>query len=259
MNGKLLVGFQVARNEGKRLEERQMLDGVQVDLREQAKQAAKWFNGSATWMPLARALAKIKDVKTHREWGFSSFSAYVEDDLDLKKNVASELVLAYTYLAFRHDECLEQNSSAAEHIPSYANIVILARKAPRLPESVVDILDQQLFAGTIKRKILKEAIEKELSRFAEAVKEVEESDEAQDHRQDYAEQHTRPHPQEVYGALTTFYEAIDLKALWDEIILVFEDWGEANMHGRRQLLGQLRVLIDQLEEIKQKLELGLVS
>jgi hypothetical protein len=128
---------------GKRMSIQLITEHAPLDLRDRARRAAQWFNGSATWMPLALALKEIKQQKAYREWGFSSFSAYVEAELDLPRSTASELTLACEYLVFRHPEYLKPESSAAEQTPSYANIVILARHVDRLTEGVVETFDRR--------------------------------------------------------------------------------------------------------------------
>ena len=63
-----------------------------TDVRDRAKRAAQWFNASETWIPLALTLREVRNRKAYRVWNFSSFSVYVEDELDLPKSVSSELL-----------------------------------------------------------------------------------------------------------------------------------------------------------------------
>jgi hypothetical protein len=234
-----------------------LTDHAPLELRARGALAAKWFNASKTWLPLARALAEIRVAKTWHAWGFRSFRAYVEEDLDLRKNVSSELVLACKYLTFHHPECAREDGSAAEHIPSYANIVILARQVGRLQEDVVEQLDQRLFAGSIKRKTLKEEIEKELTCIAEAKMPIEVHAGSADYHPEQAGQNGRSDLldfQELISSLDDFYKAIDLEALWEAIRQVFDGREEASIDERRQLIGRLRELLDRLEALKGELE-----
>lgn len=85
-----------------------------VGLRKETAQAAQRFNSSQNWIPLALALREVKQQRAYRAWGFRSFSSYVENELDVRKNVASELMSAHEYLSFRHREYLDATGSAAE-------------------------------------------------------------------------------------------------------------------------------------------------
>jgi hypothetical protein len=207
------------------------------NVRERAIRAAKWFNIPASWMPLAVALKEIKQHKVYQVWGFRSFSAYVEGELDIRKNTAAEIMLAYEYLMGHHPE-----SSAAEHLPSYANLTLLARAAAKLPEDVVANLDEMLFAGNMKRKALKEAIDKALRVAPE------------DARAPSTASVERQAPdQDLLDALLEFYQTTDLDILEEEINVVFDDWGTDNIAERRQLVTRLHELLEALQDIRARL------
>ncbi len=215
------------------------------DLRKRARGAAQWFNGSETWVPLARVLTEIKAGKVFRAWGFRSFSRYVQDELDLTKSGASELVLAYNYTGFHHPERLEK-SSAAEHfpIPTYTTVAMLARQVTRLSDDVMEVLDTALFAGTLKRPGLKEAIRKALPQQQTSTDPtVMDSSEGNAELQQESRRPT--------DALQSFLGFLDVEVLRDQVTLVFDGWAEAAISERRQLFVRLIALLDQLEAIQQ--------
>lgn len=203
---------------------------VPTDLRERAMRAAKWLNASETWRPLALVLAEIKEKKAYRAWHFSSLAAFAEQELDLSKSVVSELLRSHQYLAHRHPEYLGPESSAAE-LPSYSTIAILARNVAKLPEEMIETLDTALFAGTIKRPALKEAIRKALPQQPAAEPQQE--------------------PSEPIGVLQTLLETLDVAALREQITTIFDSWEEAPITDRHQLFSRLIALLDQLQVIKQ--------
>jgi hypothetical protein len=208
-----------------------------IALRDQARRAAQRFNSSATMMPLAIALKQIKQQKVYQVWGFRSFSAYVEGELDIRKNTAAEIMLAYEYSMGLHPE-----SSAAEHLPSYVNLILLARAAAKLPEDVVANLDEMLFAGNMKRKALKEAIDKAL-RVAPEDARAPSTASVERHAPD----------QNLLDALLEFYQTTDLDILEEEINVVFDDWGTDNIAERRQLITRLHELLEALQDIRARL------
>jgi len=207
--------------------------------------AAQWFDSSELWLPLARILSDIRSRNAYRVWGFKSFTRYIEDELDLSKSTVSEVLRAYQYLGFLHPECLAENSSAAERIPNYTKIAMLARQRPRLSEETAQAIDGALFGGALKRSALKQAIRQEvLAAYREP---------PPDNAAEVDPQPDAPSQQDhgvLIESLQSFYQAFDLQALREQITAVIDGWQDVTGTERLQLHGRLLGLIDRLEALK---------
>ena len=118
----------------------------------------------ASWFPdLGELLYKVKNDRLYRSWSdkngnkFRSFTKYSEHDLHICSSVASDIVLAYGYIATHHKKMIENFPSDGK-IPGYNDIVILLRAKNKISDNDFESIDKMLFNDQIGRDKLRKRL-----------------------------------------------------------------------------------------------------
>lgn len=105
-----------------------------------------------SWLELARYLAEVNQNGEYREWGYTSFEAYAQHELHLKRDTALKLLRSYTFLASHERPILDVHEGGGGGggpvpLPSFQALDILAqaRENPNLPERDYHELREQVF------------------------------------------------------------------------------------------------------------------
>ncbi len=115
----------------------------------------------ASWVELARHLARVKGEGLFEEWGYATFEAYCSRELRIKKATAQKLVMSYGFLEKHEPEVLE-NPEQAQRAPAFEVVQVLsqAEEQGQLDDQAYREVREKLWErpvdpGEIKRELAK--------------------------------------------------------------------------------------------------------
>lgn len=101
-------------------------------VRDHTLQCAKNFKTS--WVDLGRALYTVWKDKLYKTWNYSTFDAYTQKEINIRKLTALKLLRSYFFLEKEEPQYLKEEfneSAGPASIPSYESIDILRRAKGR--------------------------------------------------------------------------------------------------------------------------------
>lgn len=127
-----------------------------------------------SWVHLAKHLAHVRNAGAYREWGFRTFEAYAQHELNLRRDTCQKLVRSYDFLNSHERPLLDQaeraplpGDPAYDHgelvpLPNFQALDILAeaRQNPNLSEDDYQDIRDQVFredpAAAAVKKLIRE-------------------------------------------------------------------------------------------------------
>ena len=95
-------------------------------IRYRALESAKNFKTS--WIELGRALYSVWKDKAYKEWGYTTFDAYTQKEIGIKKATAMKLLKSYYFLEKEEPVYLQKENSESKSpasVPSYESVNLL--------------------------------------------------------------------------------------------------------------------------------------
>jgi len=94
-------------------------------LREQTKKIAHAHK--ASWLKLAEYLKQVYEGKHYKAWGFLTFAAYCEKELELKQSQISKMIKSYDFLEEEAPAVVKavHDESAEKVVPNYESLNML--------------------------------------------------------------------------------------------------------------------------------------
>ncbi|MFO0692836.1 MAG: hypothetical protein U0230_04720 [Polyangiales bacterium] len=100
--------------------ERQGADGLRLELVKRAR------NFKRTWLEMAEALVRVRNLASYREWGYEDFHAYCSIELQLKRATVDKLTMSYSALE-QHAPNVLLRDGLAQPIPPVDAVDYFAR------------------------------------------------------------------------------------------------------------------------------------
>jgi hypothetical protein len=119
-------------------------------LRRHVLESARNFKSS--WVELGRSLYSVFKNKSYKEWGFSTFDAYTQKEIGIKKPTAMKLLRSYYFLEKEEPSYLKKDYSEsleAAKLPGYEAVDLLrkAKEKKALDEEDYSRIKQDIFSG----------------------------------------------------------------------------------------------------------------
>ncbi len=125
-------------------------EGSSEEIRAHTLQCAKNFKTS--WVELGRALYAVSKDKLYRNWGYTTFDAFVTKEINIRKLTAMKLLRSYYFLEKEEPQYLKdeyEETADASSVPSYEAIDVL-RLAKN--KKTLDNADYQKFKASVLQK-----------------------------------------------------------------------------------------------------------
>lgn len=130
--------------------EQKMRDMDEASLRRHILENTKSFKTS--WVELGRALYSVWRDKLYKEWGYSTFDAYVAKEIGIRKQTGMKLLRSYYFLEKEEPDYLKSDylqETEAAKVPGYESIDVL-RQAKQ--KKALDSSDYQAFKKEVFEK-----------------------------------------------------------------------------------------------------------
>jgi hypothetical protein len=141
--------------------EQKIKDADENSFRYQVLKSAKNFKTS--WIELGRSLCGVWKDKMYKEWGYSTFEAYISREIGIRKQTAMKLLKSYWFLEKEEPQYLKNEyaqSAEASTLPNYESVYVLrqAKAKKELDSNDYINLKKEVFekgrdAGDIKRDL----------------------------------------------------------------------------------------------------------
>lgn len=141
-------------------------DEEPTELRQQTLKTALGFKSA--WLLLAEKLRDVEASRSFKDWGFSSFTAYCQDELSINRSVARKLIKGLKWLEEEAPEYKPSRESRSPDtnlprpVPDFDTVNVLARglresEEKRVPyEKYKEIRDAALEGGASTSRVRKE-------------------------------------------------------------------------------------------------------
>lgn len=106
--------------------EQKIMEMDENTLRRHILESAKNFKTS--WIELGRALYSVWRDKLYKEWGYSTFDAYVAKEIGIRKQTGMKLLRSYYFLEKEEPDYLRSDyvrETEAANVPGYESIDVL--------------------------------------------------------------------------------------------------------------------------------------